>query len=1038
MSNKTHRKQAAKERQEVYRVAVTKGDDPDIDFVHKKQKKRTKRDELVDLKYDIEMDEHKIKLEELVARLQTDTHMGLTPEKANEVMSVHGPNEISRPTSTPEWVRFVKQLFSGFSLLLWIGALLSFTAYSVTVHVWEHPPQDNLYLAIVLLAIVVVTACFSYYQRSKSEAILQSFRNLIPHFTTTLRSGEKVKLHSEELVVGDIIELRAGDKIPADVRIISAKDFLVDMASLTGEIEPVPMSELMDSEHPLEARNIAFVNTYCVQGSARAVVIQTGDRTLFGRIANLATNLDEGTPIAQELAYFMKIISVSGIALGITFAIMAVVLGYYWLDAVIFMVGVSIANVPEGLVATLTICLTLTAKRAASKNCLVKGLEAIESLSSCSYIVTNQSKVLTQGKFSVRRKWYDNMIVDADISDNQDHPDPDFDRQSPTWRTMAQAALFCNNAKFTSQGQQHYAIARECEGNPVDVALLRYIDQVSPGSEDFLQAHPRVCEVPFNSTDKIHVSINEVPNQQNPYYILAMKGSPESILERCSTVLVNGEETPLSEEWRDAVRKANEELCSWGEKVVGFCDYYLPPDEYPPGYPFEEESENFPMNGLRFIGLMSMLDPPRPAVPDAVLKAKTAGIKVIMVTGEHPTTAKTIAKAVGIISQNSETVEDISQRRGVPVTEVNPRDAKAIVVQGSNLREMTPQQLDDIMFNFSEVIFARTAPQQKLTIVESCQRLGGVVAVTGDSVQDVAAMRTADLAIAMGMAGTDIAKESSDMILLDDNFASIVSGIEEGRLIFDNLKKSIAYTLTSNIPEIAPFILFILGNVPLPLGTITIICIDFGTDIVPAISLAYEQPEHDLMRRPPRDPINDSLVNHRLIGMAYGQIGMIQAVGGFFMYFIIMAENGFWPERLIGIRDVWDSNAVNDLTDSYGQEWAYSQRKVLEYTAHTGFFVAVVIMQWADLVICKTRRLSIFQQGMMNHHLTFALFFETGLAIFLVYCPGFERGLRLYPLLFVWWFAPLEWALVIVIYDEIRKLLIRYWPQMWLSKETYY
>lgn len=276
------------------------------------------------------------------------------------------------------------------------------------------------------------------------------------------------------------------------------------------------------------------------------------------------------------------------------------------------------------------------------------------------------------------------------------------------------------------------------------------------------------------------------------------------------------------------------------------------------------------------------------------------------------------------------------------------------------------------------------------------------------------------------------------MILLDDNFASIVTGVEEGRLIFDNLKKSIAYTLTSNIPEISPFLMFIILDIPLPLGTVTILCIDLGTDMVPAISLAYEKAESDIMKRQPRDPLTDKLVNERLIAMAYGQIGMIQATAGFFVYFVIMAENGFLPGYLFGLRRPWDNREINDLQDSYGQEWTYNQRKILEFTCHTAFFVSIVIVQWADLIICKTRRNSLFTQGMNNWFLNFGLVFETCLAAFLSYTPGMSNGLRMYPLAWQWWFPAMPFSLVIWIYDEIRRYILRRYPGCWLDQETYY
>ena len=385
-----------------------------------------------------------------------------------------------------------------------------------------------------------------------------------------------------------------------------------------------------------------------------------------------------------------------------------------------------------------------------------------------------------------------------------------------------------------------------------------------------------------------------------------------------------------------------------------------------------------------------------------------------------------------------ETIEDIAEKRGCSVQSVNPREAKAAVVHGGEIKDMSEKQIDEILMYHSEIVFARTSPQQKLIIVEGCQRMGAIVAVTGDGVNDSPALKKADIGVAMGIAGSDVSKQAADMILLDDNFASIVTGVEEGRLIFDNLKKSIAYTLTSNIPEISPFLLFILADVPLPLGTVTILCIDLGTDMVPAISMAYEQAESDIMKRKPRNPFTDKLVNERLVSMACGQIGMIQASAGFFVYFVIMCENGFWPSKLLGIRRAWDSQAVNDLEDSYGQEWTYAERKILEYTCHTAFFVSIVIVQWADLIICKTRKNSVFQQGMKNHFLNFGLIFETCLAAFLSYTPGMDKGLRMYPLKPTWWLPAMPFSLTIFIYDEVRKTLLRKNPGGWVEKETYY
>ncbi|XP_023219358.1 sodium/potassium-transporting ATPase subunit alpha-like isoform X2 [Centruroides sculpturatus] len=757
----------------------------------------------------------------------------------------------------------------------------------------------------------------------------------------------------------------------------------------------------------------------------------------MGRIANLASGLEMGdTPIAREIAHFIHLITGVAVFLGVSFFVIAFILGYHWLDAVIFLIGIIVANVPEGLLATVTVCLTLTAKRMASKNCLVKNLEAVETLGSTSTICSDKTGTLTQNRMTVAHMWFDNQIIEADTTEDQSGVQ--YDKTSLGWKALSRVCCLCSRAEFKPGQENIPVLKRECTGDASESAILKCMELATGNVVAYRQRNHKVCEIPFNSTNKYHVTIHETDDPNNPSYLLCMKGAPERILERCSTIFIGGKEIPLDDEMKAAFNDAYLELGGMGERVIGFCDFELPPDKYPPGYPFDSDEQNFPLKDLRFVGLVAMIDPPRAAVPDAVAKCRSAGIKVIMVTGDHPITAKAIAKSVGIISEGNETIEDIAERLDIPVENVNPRDAMAAVVHGGQLRDMSPEQMDDLLRYHTEIVFARTSPQQKLIIVEGCQKLGAIVAVTGDGVNDSPALKKADIGVAMGIAGSDVSKQAADMILLDDNFASIVTGVEEGRLIFDNLKKSIAYTLTSNIPEITPFLLFILANIPLPLGTVTILCIDLGTDMVPAISLAYEKPESDIMKRQPRDPLKDKLVNERLISIAYGQIGMMQAAAGFFVYFVIMAENGFWASTLFGIRKYWDSKAVNDLRDSYNQEWTYKDRKILEYTCHTAFFASIVVVQWADLIICKTRRNSVFHQGMTNYVLNFGLIFETALAAFLSYCPGMDKGLKMYPLKINWWLPALPFSLLIFVYDEIRRFILRRQPGGWVEHETYY
>jgi len=1009
----------------------------DVETKPSKSKKSKKKEELADLKKELELTQHQGELSDLLAGYESSVDRGLTKEKAQANLERDGPNALSPPKTTPEWVKFCKQLFGGFSLLLWIGAVLCFAAFGVRNVREEDPAMDELYLGIVLAVVVIITGCFSYYQEAKSSKIMESFKKMIPQEATVLRDGAKLNINATECTIGDIVFVKFGDRVPADVRIIESHGFKVDNSSLTGESEPQSRNAECTSENPLETKNLAFFSTNAVEGTATGVVINIGDNTVMGRIANLASGLGAGkTPIAIELEHFIHIITGVAVFLGVSFLIISLALDYHWLEAIIFLIGIIVANVPEGLLATVTVCLTLTAKKMAAKNCLVKHLEAVETLGSTSVICSDKTGTLTQNRMTVAHMWFDNMTVEADTTEDQSGVA--HEKGSATWQALAKIGALCNRAEFRENQEDLPILRKECNGDASETAILKFIELSVGDVMGQRSRNSKMIEIPFNSTNKYQVSVHKQESETDSRYLLVMKGAPERILDRCSTILMQGEEKPLDDEMKEAFNSAYMHLGGLGERVLGFCHYYLPEDQFPQGFEFvADESCNFPLENLCFVGLMSMIDPPRAAVPDAVSKCRSAGIKVIMVTGDHPITAKAIAKSVGIISDSSETKEDVAERLNIPISEVNIEDVKAAVVHGTQLKDYTQQDIDNVL-KFPEVVFARTSPQQKLIIVEGCQRQGAIVAVTGDGVNDSPALKKADIGVAMGIAGSDVSKQAADMILLDDNFASIVTGVEEGRLIFDNLKKSIAYTLTSNIPEISPFLMFILLSIPLPLGTVTILCIDLGTDLVPAISLAYEKAETDIMKRVPRDPVRDKLVNERLISLAYGQIGMIQAIAGFFTYFVIMAENGFLPGFLVGIRSQWDDKENNAVEDSYGSEWSYVQRKNLELTCHTAFFTTIVVVQWADVIISKTRRLSVFQQGMNNWMLNFGLVFETVLAAILQYTPGLNYGLKLRPMNFSWWFCGVPFSLLIWIYDELRRYLIRKYPGGWVELETYY
>ncbi|KAJ8384478.1 hypothetical protein AAFF_G00204990 [Aldrovandia affinis] len=1012
--------------------------DGEMDVQIKKKKKMKKKERMENMKREMDIDDHEITIEELELKYTTSITKGLTSSMALQVLEREGPNELKPPKGTPEYVKFARQLAGGLQCLMWVAAAICFIAFGIEFAKGDLASEDNLYLAVTLIAVVVVTGCFGYYQEFKSTNIIASFKNLVPQQALVIRDGQKNQINANLLVVGDLVEIKGGDRVPADIRIITAQGCKVDNSSLTGESEPQSKTPEFTHENPLETRNIAFFSTTCLEGVATGIVINTGDRTIIGRIATLASGVgNEKTPIAIEIEHFVDIIAGLAIFFGFTFFVVAMFIGYAFLEAMIFFMAIVVAYVPEGLLATVTVCLSLTAKRLARKNCVVKNLEAVETLGSTSIICSDKTGTLTQNRMTVAHLWFDNHIHAADTTEDQSGQS--FDQSSETWRALGRVAGLCNRAVF-KPGQETVPIPRRIVmGDASETALLKFTELTIGNIEDYRNRFNKVCEIPFNSTNKFQLSVHELEDPLDLRYLLVMKGAPEKILERCSTILIKGQELPLDEQWKEAFQTAYMDLGSLGERVLGFCHIYLNEKEFPRGYRFDGDEMNFTTSSLCFAGLISMIDPPRATVPDAVMKCRTAGIRVVMVTGDHPITAKAIAMNVGIISEGSETVEDIANRLRIPVEQVNKRDARACVINGGQLKEMSSEELDENLKNHPEMVFARTSPQQKLIIVESCQRLGSIVAVTGDGVNDSPALKKADIGIAMGISGSDAAKNAADMILLDDNFASIVTGVEQGRLIFDNLKKSIAYTLTKNIPELTPYLIYITVSVPLPLGCITILFIELATDIFPSVSLAYEKAESDIMHMKPRNPRRDRLVNEALAVYSYFQIGAIQSFAGFTDYLTAMAQEGWFPLICVGLRSQWEDTHLQDLQDSYGQEWTYSQRLYQEYTCYTVFFVSIEICQISDVLIRKTRRLSVFQQGLLrNKVLVSAIVFQLLLGNLLCYCPGMPNIFNFMPIRVQWWFVPVPYGILIFVYDEIRKLGVRRYPGSWWDKELYY
>jgi len=980
----------------------------------------TEKTDLSDAKAAAEYEEHKMAPFEMARKLKTNLEKGLSESDAAERLETNGPNRLTPPKKTPEWVKFLEEMTGFFSLLLWAGSALCFIGYSLKQE------ADNLYLGIVLALVTFVTGCFSYYQNAKSENLMKSFAGMMPPKVKVVRtnaSGEVVmkEINALDLVVGDLVKVIGGDLIPADIRLTQCSDNMcVDNASLTGESEPQKRSPDCTDDAVLETANLAFFGTQVPEGEATGVVISTGDDTVMGRIAKLTMSTTaEQTPINKEIENFVHVISGIAFALGVSFFLVGLSMGTDHITNLVFMIGIIVANVPEGLLATVTVCLTLTANRMATKMVLVKQLEGVETLGSTSCICSDKTGTLTQNIMTVVEIVY----AGSGSAEIRECGTPytnnryDCEEDNPAFQKLLRCGVLCNvcffdegtkfeeiedpvtkkktsgekipfrSKKVQGDGSVIETINWEPRGNASEAAMIKFAQPIRD-VEEWRSKNTGVFKIPFNSANKYQVHIHQQEEHakgaenKGPRVVL-MKGAPERVLKRCTKIQVGNKIIDMTDEERENINRLQDKLSSNGLRVLGFAEATLPAGEYPatfddsyndgkaakstPNFPLGEEAfveertakmakwkadlaaaagdkeahdevaRHEPPTvsakskpGLVFLGLMALIDPPRPAVPGAVAKCKTAGIKVIMVTGDHPMTAEAISYKVGILwSITRGGCQRHNKAKGFVPGDAgwkDPDDAEAIVMPGWDVpdpdaTEYTKEdgtvapvaEFWDFVLEHPQIVFARTSPQQKLQIVENCQRLGHVVAVTGDGVNDSPALKQAHIGVAMGIMGSEVSKNAADMILMDDNFASIVAGVEEGRLIFDNLKKSICYTLTSNIPEISPFLCFITLQTPLPLSVILILGIDLGTDMVPAISMAYEEAEADIMRRPPRNSAVDRLVTKKLIFFAYLQIGVMQAMAGFYTWLVVLNDYGYPPSILrgLGMGDYWQKQPLH-------------------------------------------------------------------------------------------------------------------------------
>ncbi|KAH9483613.1 Sodium/potassium-transporting ATPase subunit alpha-4 [Psilocybe cubensis] len=827
----------------------------------------------------VDINEHQYDFDALSEALKTnfDTKdpgqsFGLTSDEAKERLKRDGPNILTPPKKKSAFRKFLERLFTMFNILLIIAGLLEYGLLGFGFHA----NIQNTYLGGILILVAFLNAAIDFYQIQKSEAILASFLAMIPPSCRVVRDGTISTIAAADLVKGDIVLLRSGDKTPADLVLFSGTDLKVDNSSLTGESEPQERFALPhgSKKRAVEADNLVFNSTLIVNGEGWGTVVRTGDHTFIGQIASL-TGGESGneSPLAVEIARFVVIVSCIAILFAIIFFAVGITTVYrgHASQTVTFAVSILVAFVPEGLPSVVTLLLSIAAKRMAKQNVLVKDLQGVETL--------DKTGTLTRNQMTVTNLWSGRKMSSAFQSNNDDETTAKFSIESSGMKEMVDIAALNSRIKFDKIDIPFDQ--RTILGDATETGLTRFAGRhLNTDYDSYIKAHPKVFEVPFNSTNKWALVILNKPHSDGVLTAF-IKGAPERVLAKCTTYLDNGKMIPITEEFKKEYDEAYDYMASRGHRVIACAQKLLPGDEFPVSYPFSRNDEHYPSAEYCFVGLVSLEDPPKHGVREAIGTLRLAGIKVMMVTGDHPKTAEAIARKINLIL--GDTRETLARKTGRPMEEVYEDEVTAVVVHGDDIDGLQGWQWDQI-FSKEEIVFARTSPKHKLEIVKRAQALGHIVGVTGDGVNDSPALKKADLGIAMNISGSDVSKEAANMILLDDNFASTVKGVAEGRQIFVNLKRSIQYTISHSTPEVIPQLLCrvdVVVPIPLPLSAILILVIgnpfsslklvnddetdsfmmnaDLGFELCVALSFAWDQPEtaDGLMRLKPRKPVNE-------------------------------------------------------------------------------------------------------------------------------------------------------------------------------------
>ena len=739
---------------------------------------------------------------------KTDLKKGLNLEGVEESRKKYGVNELKAKKKKTLLIKFLEQFKDFMIIILIIAALVS--------GIIGYIENEGITDSIIILIVVIMNAIIGVAQESKAEKSLEALQKLSSHVAKVIRNGELIIIPSKELVPGDIVVLETGDYVPADLRIIEAVNLKVQEASLTGESVPVEKNIEAISDEKVgigDRTNMLFASSLITYGRGKGIVVETGMNTEVGKIASIINDTNETeTPLQEKLNKLGKTLGIGALIICAVIFVIGLLYGKNPLDMFMTAVSLAVAAIPEGLAAVSTIVLAIGVQRMVKKHAIVKKLPAVETLGSATVICSDKTGTLTQNKMTVQKIFYNNKLVDI--------PEVNLEEEDAVLEKLVYVSMLCNDTKIGTD--------KQLTGDPTETALINMGFKLDFQPAIYEQM-PRIKEIPFDSDRKLMTTVNKIGEK----FVVCTKGGVDELLNRCTKYTLNGEIKTDLDDYKNQIKENNEKMAKDALRVLAMGYKELDHE------PTDEEMKDIE-NDLIYIGMVGMIDPPREEVKLAVQKCKTAGIKTVMITGDHKITAVAIAKALGILEKEDE------------------------AITGAELEEMSDEELTKNIRKYS--VYARVSPEHKVRIVKAWQANGEIVAMTGDGVNDAPALKTADIGCAMGIVGTDVAKEAADVILTDDNFATIVSAVEEGRRIYDNILKAIQFLLSSNVGEIIVLFVAILITPLLskifgidihliePLLPIHILWINLVTDSLPALALAVDPAEKDIMKRKPIKP----------------------------------------------------------------------------------------------------------------------------------------------------------------------------------------